>query len=417
MAILTSFLGALFRRDYPAGNPARAVAYAPWDTPTRLRTGITVNDDTATAITAVYRSVQLIASTIASLPLHVFERQEDGTREKVQYDADRYLWARPNPEVSSMVFWETVVGHEVLNGNAYLFVVKNRQGEPLELWPIEPARVTVQRDERGKKVYTIDGAVEMVDFALGGEIVHVTGWGRNGLVGISPIRQMAQALGLIRAAEDYASLIYSQGSAPGGILSTDQAITEPQAEMFRIRWERANGGLARSHKTAVLGNGLKWQSTSIDLEDAQMLATRQFQVAEIARMFGIPEHLLGSHDKQSSWGTGLEVNMRAFVTYTLQPHMIRFEQTISDELLRGERYVKFELGGLLRGTALEQAAVLERYQRMGVYSINDMLTLLDRAPIGPAGDQRLVPLNVGRLGEDGSPMLPARPGEPVTTEA
>lgn len=410
MALLTSLLGT-FRRPYPQGNPALAQSGPNYDylVGGRTNTGVVITDDTATTITAVYRAVQLIASTIAAMPLNVFEEQ-DGERVKVEYEQEAYLWGRPNPEVSAVTFWETVLGHEVLNGNAYLFVEQNADREPLSLWPIMPERVLPVRDEHGHKGYILDGDNQTVlrDYTNGGEIVHVPGWGRDGLRGLSPVRAMANALGLFKAAEDYASLTFGQGALPGGILSSDQNLDGRQMKAYVDAFDYAHAGAAKSHKTVGLAGGLKWQSVSINPEDSQMLATRQFQVSEVARMFGVPEVMLSAHDKTTSWGTGVQMLMEQFKFTGLGPHMIRFEQTISDDLLRSQetgRYVKFNANAQLRGTPLERTQVYDRMYRLGALSTNDILELEDRPGIGPAGDQRFVPLNMGKLDEDGIPTV------------
>jgi HK97 family phage portal protein len=416
-SIWTSTVGFLTGR-YADDNPALVERGAGGGSSFYLDSGsprgaVPYNDGLATTITAVYRSVQLIASTIASFPLHVYEKQADGSRQRVEYRQDTYLWLRPNPEVTSTTFWETVIGHEVLSGNAYLWVVDRKDGGR-ELWPIEPRRVRVGRDADGDKFYTIDGReARYRDYIVGGDLVHIPGWGYDGLQGVSPIRQFAQTLALTNGAEEYAARLFTQGALNRGILQTDLALDADTAREIADRFTAANRGMQNAHRTAIIDRGLKWQATSINPEDAQMLATRQFQVAEVGRMFGIPEHLIGSHDKTSSWGQGLEVNNQAFISYTLQPHLIRFEQAIGDELLRGLRYVKFNTGGLLRGTNQERAAFYEVMQRLGVYTINDILALEDMAGIGEQGDARLVPLNIGRLDESGTPVGPTPPEAPA----
>lgn len=413
---MTSIRRLIERKAFPQDNPARAVTtfgnYGYVIDPPPLKT-ITANvsEDSAIAISAVYRAVQLIASTIASLPLHVYEKQDDGSNQPVEYAEDAYLWQRPNEEVPDVVFWETVIGHEVLNGNAYLFVQKNDAGEAWQLWPIAPQRVRVRRDEKGVKAYIIDGETVMRDYLYGGDIVHVPGFGTDGLKGLSPVALFALTLGLTKAAEQYAGHLFASGSTPSGILTVDDDLTEPEAKTLQAAWEDAHGGVSNSHKVAVLSGGVKWQATSMNPEDAQMLATRQFQVAEIARMFGVPEHLIGAHDKQSSWGTGIEVNNRFFLQTGLLPHMRRFEATIRDELLFGKRTVRWEVEGLLRGTSTERAAFYKTMREIGVYTVNDILALENRASIGPEGDTRVTPLNMGQLGAGAdSPPLPA-PGD------
>lgn len=410
-SILGFFGGASSIRDYPAGNPAKLPSanqyYGEWGRNDRVA-GTTVNSDTATTISAIYRAVSLISSTIAGFPLHVYEKQGDGSRVSVEYAQDHYLWSRPNPEVSAFTFWETVLGHETLDGNAYLWVEDRPGVNPIvALWPILPERMRVGRDTDGRKIYLIDGGIPARDWIDGGNIVHVAGWGRNGLVGVSVVRQMMATIGLAMAAEASANSTFENGVSLSGVLSTDAVITTEEAREMAARWETAHSGHKNAGKAAVLGNGLKWTPSSMTLEDAQMLETRSFQVSEVARWFGIPEFLLNAHDKTSSWGTGLEINNRAFVQYTLMSHMLRFQQTITDELLNGlvtRRYVKFNPDALLMGTTADRIQTYKDGSAIGLYTINDMLALEDRPGIGPDGDLRYVPLNMGVVGQPPPPV-------------
>lgn len=396
MAVLTWRFPFVRRgNSYPGDNPALepyepSFGYA--YSPDRSLSGITINEDTAITISTVWRAVQLIASTIAALPLRLLEENAEGSTEQVKYEQFQCIWRRPNSEVSRIVFWETAIGHEVLNGNCFILVKKTN---PATLWLIQPERVEVARDDTGTKYYRIDGDDKTIrtDYVRGGDIIHITGWGRNGLVGISPIRAMGNTLGLAKAAEDFASTFFANGSTLGGVLSTDMQLAREQSQELKGRWDDAHKGIQNAHETAVLSHGLKWQSTTVEPEKGQMLDTRQFQVAEVARMFGVPEHLVGSHDKTSSWGQGLEVNNRAFIQYGLMPHILRFEQTISDEFLPEGVFIKWGIEGLLRGTSAERTQFYTAMFQIGAITTNQILKLEDLPTIGEEGDIRFIANN------------------------
>lgn len=398
-------------------NPALA-SYEPISWPQRSLSGIHIDEDTAVTISAVFRSVQLLASTIASLPLRLLEETEDGGSNQIKPDDLQCIWHRPNPEVSRVVFWETAIGHEVLNGNCFIFVKKD---DPISLWLLPPERVSVARENK-TKYYRIDDSNEQIytDYIRGGNIIHITGWGRDGLLGVSPIRAMANTLGLAKAAEDFAGYFYSNGANIGGVLETDLKLDNTDAKMLKDRWDDSHVGVGNAHGTAVNSHGLKWKSTAIDPEKGQMLPTRQFQVAEVARMFGVPEHLIGSHDKTSSWGQGLEVNNRAFIQYSLMPHILRFEQTISDELLGPGQFIKWGIEGLLRGTSAERTQFYTAMFQIGAITTNQILKLEDLPTIGKEGDVRfiannnLVPLD--QLLNPPEPEPPPPPPEPEPDE-
>lgn len=396
---LLSWFG--FRRgDYANGNPGQAAALAPDYGSTRSIPGVTIDADSAITISAVFRSVHLISSTIASFPVDVLEKQPDGSRVTKEYLIDRPIWDKPNHEQTRVEFLSIAMGHMLLNGNTFIFV-KPEDGPSYSFWAIEPERVDVARQENGQKAYRVDGRDKIYfDFLDGGNIIHIAGWGRDGLVGVSPVRLMITTLGLAKATEEYAARYFGAGTTLGGILSTEQELKPDEAKDFKQRWDSAHTGVANAHQVAVLSKGLKWQSASTSPEDSQMTDVRQFQVAEIARIFGVPEHLIGSHDKTSSWGQGLEINNRAFLQFCLMPHLLRIEQALNDNFLaavnddlRYRRYVKFNSNSLLRGTSSERAAFYTSMFNLGVYSTNDIAALEDMPNIGAEGDLRFVPGN------------------------
>lgn len=360
-----------------AANPAQSQMAGPNPAFVQTEGGITwlsqggvtgmpmVTDDTALTISAVYRATVLVASTIASFPRRVID---ETTGESVREPREQFLWRRPNPEVSAMEFWETVIGHEFLNGNAFVYVEKDGLGLPVALWPIVPGRVRIHRDKlSGRKLYTLDGdtSLPFADMTNGGEICHIASFGRDGLRGLSLVRLMASALSLAVAAEDFASRTFANGTHLAGVLETDQDLNPDVAEALMARWERYNTGLRNAHKTAVMSNGLKWKQLSIDPGDAQMIETRKFQVLDVSRFTGIPAYMLDP-EKTSSWGTGVAEQNQGFVTYTLTPHKVRFDQTVTDELVfTSDRRFEFDVSGLLRGKMKDQVDAAGALVRAG----------------------------------------------------
>jgi len=371
----------------------------------------------ALSVSAVWRAASLLANVAASMPLHVYQDGSAG-RQQIKLASEFAIWSKPNPEVNKFVFWSTVFFHLVLNGNAYIYVVPaadTSRRRPAELWPVEPGRVRVERVE-GRKQYIIDSRTLARDWVAGGEIVHVQGLGTDGLRGLSPIALFAQSLGLALAAEEYAGAFFGNGSLPGGYLSSEQDITAAQAQAISEAWETHHRGTGNAHRVAVLGKGTKWNHTSLNPEDAQLLATRQFQVSDVARMFGVPEHLLGSHDKQSSWGTGIAEQNRGLLVYTLDPYVQNMELTISEELLMpSNHYAKFSREGLLRGDPGQRADFYSKLVALGVLTPNEIREKEDMEGIGADGDVRLrpanfVPLNAAAPAGYGN-ATPAAPGD------
>ena len=362
-----------------------------------------MDEDTAMTITAVYRAVSIIASTISGLPLHVYRDNQFGETEIDETDATAYLWYRPNPEMTRPFFWETVISHEVLNGNAFLFVVKNRVDQPMELWPIHPWRVEVRRVD-GQKLYFIDNSREAhIDFSAGGEIVHIPNMSRDGLVGLSPIMLAAQALQLAQEAEAYGARFFADDAVPPGILSTNLELTKEQAIGLRDEWQRQHGGGNR--QIAVLSNGATFKEIAINPEDAQLLSERNFQISEIARIFGIPNWMLGDIDHASQGGgNGLEEQWHNFLTLCLSHHILRFESAIEDALLKRRetrRKVHFVTEGLLRANYTTRQEGLQKAVQTYL-TVNEARKIEGLPPIED-GDVVLAPMNLAPLGSAAPP--------------
>lgn len=356
--------------------------------------GAGVSDSDALSLTAVYRGVGLIASTIAGLPMHVYEEDaaDDTKKIKLKTPDTAYLWSRPNVEQTRQTMWEKV-GWDEVRGNGFIFVDKNDIGGPASIWHVARQRVKVGRTSDRQKVYELDGELPMIDYKQGGEIVHIPNWG-DGLVGYDPLQLAAQAISLGMSAEEYAARTFIN-AVPPGIITSELAMTEKQANTIRARWEATQGGLSNALRIAVLGNGAKFLQTSMDNEKLQMEALRRFQVQEIARLLGLPPHLLADVSSSTSWGTGIEEQNRSLVAFTLMAHINRIEQAINDNLLVTDltrRYVKLALDGLLRGSTLQ------RYQAYSILwgravTANEIRKWEDLPPI-EGGDVLMQPINM-----------------------
>ena len=361
----------------------------------RSSAGVSVNEVKALGIPAVWRAVQLIASTSASLPLHAYQATDGGGRVMKRTGQAAMLLDNPHPDQTPFELWETAFCHVALWGNAYLRILRNSFGQIRELWLIHPSRVKVGRSsETGVKLYSIDGSQ---DALTDEQILHIPGFGYDGICGVSPIRAARQGLGLALAAEEYGAKFFGSGSLATGILQTEQRLSQPQADALHARWKAKRAGLNSAHEVIVLDSGAKFEQLSIPPEDAQFLQTRSFQVSEIARMFGIPPHMLQDTEKSTSWGTGIEQQSIGFVVYTLRPWLTRFEQRITKILKPEPVYARFSVEGLLRGDSKTRAEFYRRMWEIGVYSTNEIRALEDLPPV-EGGDARHRPLNMGELG-------------------
>lgn len=374
--------------------------------------GKVVTERSAMQMTAVYACVRILSEAIAGLPLHMYRYKDDGGKEKA-LDHPLYLLLHdePNPEMSSFVFRETLMTHLLLWGNAYAQIIRNGKGEVVALYPLMPNKMTVSRDETGQLYYTYQKSQEELpkDNAYTvtlhpSDVLHIPGLGFDGLVGYSPIAMAKNAIGLAIATEEYGSKFFANGAAPSGVLEHPGTIKDPQR--VRESWMSQFGGSANSNKIAVLEEGLKYTPISISPEQAQFLETRKFQINEIARIFRVPPHMVGDLEKSSF--SNIEQQSLEFVKYTLDPWVVRWEQSIQRTLLTPEEkktyFVKFNVEGLLRGDYQSRMSGYATARQNGWMSANDIRELenLDRIPAEDGGDLYLVNGNMLPLNKAGA---------------
>lgn len=350
--------------------------------------GVTVSTTSAMRLTAVYACVRLIAETIAAMPLKTYTGDGPDRRE-ARLPAERVIWDRPNPEQTRQTFWSQVLVSLLLDGNAFVNTARDGLGRVAELWVLDPTLVSIGRTEAGERVYEVSGSGTLTPR----EIVHIPGILLPGAVrGLSPIGQARQALGIAIAAEKLGARLFGSGTLLGGILEVDADLSgkEHVVQALQERFASMNAGLANSHRVAVIDNGAKFRPLGLPPEDAQFLESRRFQVAEIARLYGVPPHMIGDVERSTSWGTGIEQQNIGFVQYTLQPWIIRIEQAITAYLLPRPRYAKFTVDGLLRGDVATRIAYYGAGRRDGWLTPNQIRALEDMPPReDPAGDQYL----------------------------
>lgn len=364
--------------------------------------GVAVTEAKALGIPAVWRAVALIAGTAASLPLNAY-RSEGSARTRVESGNAAVLMEEPQADLTQFEWVELVFAHLLLWGNAYALKIPREVGNGIQqLLIIHPSRVKPGRTSKGVKVYEVDGKHARTDR----EVLHIPGLGYDGVVGLGPIRVARQSMALALAAEEFGAKLFANGSLSTGILTTDARLTPEQADTLHARWKQKRAGLDKAGETIVLDSGLKYTQLTIPPEDAQFLQTRSFQISEIARMFGVPPHMLMDTDKSTSWGTGIEQQGIGFLMFTLRPWLTRIEQRLTQILKPEAVYARFTVEGLLRADSTARSAFYREMWSLGVFSTNDILALEER-PAVPGGDVRYRPLNMGVLGtsdnQEGAP--------------
>lgn len=356
----------------------------------RTTSGKPVNERTAMQTTAVYACVRILAEAVASLPLHVYEYQDDGGK-KLVHDHPLYylLHDEPNPEMTSFVFRETLMSHLLIWGNAYAQIIRDGTGRVLGLYPLLPDKMDVQRDDRGNIYYVYSRNSdenpmfkEYGDIRLKAEeVLHIPGLGFDGLIGYSPIAMAKNAVGMTLACEEYGASFFANGANPGGVLEHPGVLKDPSK--VRESWNSVYRGVNNAHKIAVLEEGMKYQQIGIPPEEAQFLETRKFQINEIARLYRIPPHMIGDLDKSSF--SNIEQQSLEFVKYTLDPWVIRWEQSLQRSLLlpgeKGKYFIKLNVDGLLRGDYQSRMNGYAVGRQNGWFSANDIREMENMNPI------------------------------------
>lgn len=380
-------------------------------------TGLNVSPDTSLRVSAVYAGVRLLAESVSSLPVDIVRREGNRSTE-VDHPVGRLVTHEPNPEMDAAEMWRTIMGWMLLEGNAYLYIERGGGGTPAGLWPLPANSVTVGRDTTRRPYFDVH--IGVVDHRYPGvplsarlgpeDVLHYRAFG-TGMYGLSPIRQIREAIGTAVAAQRYMAKFYANDASPGGFISVPENLTDEQHQRMEASWKSAHQGLDRAHLTAILEGGAKWETVGLNPGDAAFIETQRWEVAEIARALGVPPHLIGDVDRSTSWGSGIAEQGIGFVTYTLTPWITRLEQVTRRGLLTeiDSRWrAKWRVEGLQRGDAQSRYQAYAVGRQWGWLSTNDVRQLEDMDPV-PDGDVYLQPLNMvpaGQprpVGDDGEP--------------
>ena len=406
---MSIFSGLVRSRDKPQNSLPGRLSFLFGGT----ASGKAVNERTAMQTTAVYACVRILSEAVAGLPVHIYRYRADGGKERVPlHPLYRLLHDEPNPEMTSFVFRETLMSHLLIWGNAYAQVIRNGRGQAVALYPLLPNKMDVGRGRSGELLYTYYRDADESGFSPKGgyvtlrrdEILHIPGLGFDGLIGYSPIAMAKNAIGMSLATEEYGASFFANGANPGGVLEHPGVIKDIQR--VKDSWNSAYQGSGNAHRVAVLEEGMKFQAIGIPPEEAQFLETRKFQVNEIARIFRVPPHMVGDLEKSSF--SNIEQQSLEFVKYTLDPWVIRWEQSLQQSLLlpseKASLFIRFNLDGLLRGDYQSRMNGYAVGRQNGWLSANDIRELEDmnRIPSEEGGDLYLVNGNMLPLSQAGN---------------
>jgi len=387
------------RSDYPQSSISTLVKWLTeglWGTNKSL-SGELVDQDTALKFSAVFSCVRVLGETMASIPKHVY--RTDGDNKYVNPDHPIYnlIHSEPNELMTAFTFYETLMAHVTLWGNAYAEIIRSKM-IPEELKIIHPGLVTPVLYKNGTLKYSIkvSNKGEKVRWIESMNMLHIPGLSFDGILGKSPLDIAADSIGLGLAMQRFGSEFFKNGASLTGVFEHPGKLSDKAYKHLTESLKQKATGQGERHGIQILEEGMKYAQMSIPPDSAQFIQSRNFQVNEIARIFRVPPHMIA--DLERSTNNNIEHQGIEFVTYTMLPWCIRFEQEMNRKLFKesekGKAFIKCNLGGLLRGDAKSRAEYFRIMNNMGVYSINDILALEDMNKIGPDGDKRLVPANM-----------------------
>ena len=370
----------LFRaRDKPGATDS--VSSAPTFYFGSSAAGKSVTASTAIQMSTVYACVRVIAETIASLPLHVYQNQGEGSVKALDHPLYPILHDEPNSEMTSFVWRETMLAHLLLWGNAYCQIIRSGRSQILGLYPLLPDRMEVDRDSAGTLTYTYSANSGQTVKLRPEDVLHIPGLGFDGIMGYSPIALEKNAIGLGLAAEEYGSKFFSNGARPSGILTHPNTVKDPKK--LRDSWNAAYGGSNNSGRVAVLEENMSYTPISMPNSEAQFLETRKFQVSEICRIYRVPPHMVG--DLEHATFSNIEHQSISFAVHTIRPWVVRLEQSMNRALFsdkeKGIFYVRFNMDGLMRGDYKSRMEGYAIGRQNGWLSTNDIRDLENMNPV------------------------------------
>jgi HK97 family phage portal protein len=380
----------------PTRDPALAAYFGIGPT----ASGEPVSEWTALNFSAVWAAIQCIAGAVGSLPLFLYKRLPNGGKERfVDHPLYEKLHDQPNPEMTSMVWRETIQAHVLSWGNGYCEIQRDQANRVVALWPITPDRVTPDRRQPGGELFyrvlnpTTNREVEMAPE----DVLHIPGLGFDGVKGYSVIAKAREAIGMGLAYERFGNTFFANGAGFGGALQFPRPLSDKAMTNLRTSIEARHKGPGKAHQFVILEDGGTWASTSMPLDDAQFLQGRKFQVTEIARWFNMPPHKL--RDLERATFSNIEEQQIEFVTDTIRPWLVRWEQEINRKLIRpAERRIQFAehlVDGLLRGNLQQRYQAYAVGRQWGWLSADDVNDMENRNPLpNGQGQIYLVPTNM-----------------------
>lgn len=350
----------------------------------KSHSGIVINENVALNLPGVYACVRIISDIVAQLPAHVYRKTETGRVAEPDHPVQKLVARMPNPDTNAFSFRQTIQSNALLWGNGYVSIDQLNSGERTALWQLRPENTHPKVSEDRKRIFYRTTDRGKFEDLSPDQVLHIKCMGHDPNLGLSPIRLHRETLGLAFGAEKFGSKLFANDLRSGGFLQHPETLSDKASKNLEESMQKKAGG-DEAFKVKVLEEGMKFIPTTIPPEDGQFLGTRQFQLAEFSRMYGVPLMLL-STDAAPGWASSVEQLMLAFITQTIQPWIVQWEQEMNRKLFTQQErdegfFVRFAMQALMRGDMQTRAAFYKTLSEVADMEPNEIRALEDMEPI------------------------------------
>ena len=355
-----------------------------------------VTEEKALGIDAVFACVNLYARTLASMPLLLYEKTPEGKQRAVNHPLYHLLHNEPNPNMTSHNFRKIMEASLKLWGNAYAWIEFDSNWRVKYLWPLLPGAVFPQRSLRTGELF-YDAVLyngENRRFRAY-EMVHIPGLGFDGISGRSPVRQFAETMGFNLDIKSYGRKFFKNGARPSGVLQHPGSLSEEAQKRLERKFDKRYSGIENTGKTILLEEGMTYHQIGVPPEEAQFIESRKYSVEEIARIYGVPPHMIG--DLEHATFSNIESQDINFAKHSIVPECVNWEQELMRKLLNDAEQNRYEIEvnmeGLVRGDMESRYRAYAIGRQWGFLTADDIRAKENMSNVD-GGGITYVPLNM-----------------------
>ena len=353
--------------------------------------GVSVSREKILGYPAVWRGVNLLSRDVAKLPLFVYQRLEDGGKQRDRmHPAHRLLHQKSSPYMTAFTFRQTLQSHALIHGNGYAYIFRDANAGPTDMLVLDPEYVTPIKED-GRLLYLVtnmqlpDGQTRDRKI-LPENILHIRGLSHTGLVGYSVVDILRESLGLGLAAQKYGSVFFKNNARPSMVIEMPGQLRDTEAvSRLRDSWGKIHEGIDNSNKPAILENQASVKNLSFSNEDAQFLQTREFEIRQVANIIGVPPHKIGDPTRTSH--SSLESENQAYLQDSLDPWLCNWEKECEDKLLTEQQktqdthIVEFQRDAIIRVDKKTETESLAVEVNNGLLSLAEARAIKNRPPL------------------------------------